>query len=142
MNHQLEQAVVKCTTCSQYGPEQRKEPLLPSSLPATPWERVATDLFELQGLHYLVVSDYYFRYLEVKQLTDTRSKAVITVLKGIFPRFGIPLTVVTDNGPQLDSNEFQKFTEAYKFNHVTSLSTSKWRSRKGGANCKENVHEG
>ena len=45
---------------------------------------------------------------------------MITVLKGIFARFGIPLTVVTDNGSQFDSNEFQKFAEVYEFNHVTS----------------------
>ena len=42
------------------------------------------------------------------------------MLKGIFARFGIPLTVVTDNGSQFDSNEFQKFAEVYEFNHVTS----------------------
>ena len=28
--------------------------------------------------------------------------------------------VVTDNGPQLDSNEFQKFAQEYQFRHITS----------------------
>ena len=44
----------------------------------------------------------------------------MTHLKAIFARFGIPATLVTDNGPQFDSKEMKDFTQAYDFYHVTT----------------------
>ncbi|KAK3100667.1 hypothetical protein FSP39_023406, partial [Pinctada imbricata] len=41
-------------------------------------------------------------------------------LKSIFARFGIPETVVSDNGPQYSSEEFQNFSKEFDFKHVTS----------------------
>lgn len=37
--------------------QQRKEPLHSTPLPQRPWERVAMDLFEWQGEHFLLVID-------------------------------------------------------------------------------------
>jgi len=45
---------------------------------------------------------------------------VITQLKTIFARFGIPTTMVTDNGPQFDSHEMKEFAQAYEFQHTTT----------------------
>ena len=38
----------------------------------------------------------------------------------MFARHGIPTTLLSDNGPQFSSKEFQDFTTAYCFQHVTS----------------------
>ena len=35
------------------------QPMIPSLLPTYPWEKVATDLFEFQGQHYLLLVDYF-----------------------------------------------------------------------------------
>ena len=35
-------------------------------------------------------------------------------------RYGIPKRVVSDNGPQYTSSEFQNFSNKYEFEHVTS----------------------
>ena len=45
---------------------------------------------------------------------------MISQLKAIFSRQGIPLTLVSDNGPAYASHEFQMFASEYEFNHVTS----------------------
>ena len=84
-----------------------KEPLLQSTLPDHPWERIASDLFQLNGMTYLLVVDYYLRYVEVQKLNSTSSASVITALKAIFSRHGIPTTLVSDNGPQYDSHEMK-----------------------------------
>ena len=42
------------------------------------------------------------------------------MLKGIFSRFGKPITVVSDNGPSFDSKESNEFSETYGFDHATS----------------------
>ena len=41
-------------------------------------------------------------------------------MKKIFARFGIPETVMCDNGPQYISQEFEQFAKSYGFTHVTS----------------------
>ena len=38
----------------------------------------------------------------------------------MFLRFGIPEKVISDNGPQYDSQEFKKFAKTWKFEHVTT----------------------
>ena len=79
---------------------------------------MGTDLFELQGTKYLLVVDYISRYPEVTKLSSTTSRSIITALKCIFSRHGIPSILMSDNGPQFSSNEMMEFT--YAFTHVTS----------------------
>ena len=45
---------------------------------------------------------------------------VIDVLKKHFARHGIPNILVSDNGPQYSSAEFQQFASQWEFQHVTS----------------------
>ena len=82
-----------------------------SSLPYR-FERVASDLFEIDGVTYLLLVDYYSRYIEVNKLTSTTSASVITALKAAFSRYGIPSNMV--------SHEMKQFAVSYGFTHVTS----------------------
>lgn len=81
---------------------------------------VASDLFSLRGQDYIVVVDYFSRYFELERLLKTNSTTVIGKLKGIFSRFGIPEKVLSDNGPQYASHEFDTFANQWDFDHVTS----------------------
>ena len=42
------------------------------------------------------------------------------MLKEIFARYGVPDTLVTDNGTQFASAEFAVFARTWSFDHVTS----------------------
>ena len=97
-----------------------KEPMLVSTLPSYPWEKVASDLFELKKGNYLLVVDYFSRYVEVMKLNSTTSSSIVKGLKSIFARHGIPAVLVSDNGPQYDSRELKEFAESYGFHHITS----------------------
>ena len=44
----------------------------------------------------------------------------MTEIKATFARFGIPTTVITDNGPQFDSQDMKEFAKAYEFQHTTT----------------------
>ena len=116
---QLENWVRNCRECAEHS-VPRSEPLLPSPLPLYPWQKVGCDLFQRDKAVYLLVVDYYSRYPEVVKLTSTTSNSVISVLKSIFARHGIPEEVRSDNGPQFDSDEFSKFATSYNFSHHTS----------------------
>ena len=82
--------------------------MIVSPLPDYPWQVIGTDLFELEGVTYLLVVDYFSRYPEVKQLKSTTSTAVIHALKAIFSTHGIPEIVRSDNGPQFSSQELMR----------------------------------
>ena len=56
----------------------------------------------------------------MNKLTTTTSSAIITALKAVFSRHGLPEVVRSDNGPQYSSHEFARFADSYNFKHVTS----------------------
>ena len=116
---QLKEAVQNCATCIKER-SQRPEPLMTSEGPSRPWQNVGTDLFELKGHTYLLLVDYLSRFPEIVKLSDTTSKEVISHIKSIFARYGIPETVRSDNGPQYCSREFAEFARQYQFKHITS----------------------
>lgn len=120
MCKQIEDTVSNCSICQELRHSNPRQPLIPHEIPQYPWQVVATDLFEWNGNHYVVVVDYYSRYWEVAQLHSLTSTAVIDKLRQVFARHGIPETVKSDNGPQYSSAEFAKFASKWKFSHVTS----------------------
>ena len=119
LKQQLEELIHNCPECSKAAQAPR-QPLISTPLPQHPWEKVASDLFEMDGKTYLLVVDYFSRYVEVQTLTSTTSTSVIRALKAIFSRHGIPATLVSDNGPQYSSQEFLAFSHEYNFTHTTS----------------------
>ena len=54
------------------------------------------------------------------KLASTTSSSIITALKAVFSRHGIPEVVKSDNGPQYSSHEFATFAKSYGFKHATS----------------------
>ena len=90
MNNQVEQLVSSCETCARFQNQQRKEPLLSTDLPQRPWKKVAADLFELEGDHYILLVDYYSRFPEIRHLSSTLSANVISAMTEIFACHGIP----------------------------------------------------
>ena len=63
--------------------------------------------------------DYFSRYIGIAKLSSTSSNAVITHLKSIFARHGIPQYVMSDNGPQFSADVFSTFSNDYGFTHIT-----------------------
>ena len=89
--------------------------MIASELPQRPGQKVASDLFEIKGQKYLLVVDYFSRYVEVANLTSTTAQTVINHLKSIFSRHGIPKRLISDNGPQYSSCEFTNFANRVWF---------------------------
>jgi hypothetical protein len=115
----IERHVTSCQTCLHWAGDHA-EPLISTPLPELPWQKVATDLFELDGKHYIVVVDYYSRFFEVARLPGQTSEYVIKALREIFARFGCPMVCVSDGGPAYNSSQFEEFTKAYGFIHQMS----------------------
>lgn len=120
MSKQIEDLVGKCPVCLEHRPSNTKEPMISHPIPSRPWQTVATDLFTWNNENYIVTVDYYSRYFELDKLHCTTASAVIHKLKAHFARHGIPQTVISDNGPQYSSKEFDTFASMWEFKHITS----------------------
>ena len=64
--------------------------------------------------------DYYSKFFEISHLPNSRNKTVINHIKPNLARYGIPEIMVSDNGPEFSSYEFEEFAKYYGFKHTTT----------------------
>lgn len=76
------------------------------------------DYTEIKGHHILLVVDSYSKWLEVFPMRSTTSESTISVLRSPFARFGLPQQLVSYNGPQFRSKEFEDFLRANDIKHT------------------------
>ena len=119
MSADIERLVAKCSTCLKHQRSNQKEPLKPHAVPARAWQKLGTDIFEYKSKPCLVIVDYYSKYPEICLLNDKSSQAVITSMKSVFARHGIPDEVVADNMP-FSSKECSRFAQEWGFKISTS----------------------
>ena len=119
LSKQIEELMAQCVTRAK-DQAMPKEPLMSASFPSHPWERIATDLFELNGKVYFIVTDYYSRWFEIKVLHNETSQVVIQALKKFFAFHRILDLIISDNGPQYSTDSFHEADTKYGFVHTTS----------------------
>ena len=74
MNREIENMIERCTDCIRQQQSKTKEELNPHPVPTKPWEKVGTDLFELGGKDYVLITDYYSLYPELYLLKQATSE--------------------------------------------------------------------
>ena len=99
---------------------EKNAPMIISEPPRYSWQKIGSDLFEFNGHCYMVIVDYFSRYIEATRLLTATSAAVINALKFAFSRLGIPELLISDNGPQFVSQDMKEFSKAYDFTHISS----------------------
>lgn len=119
ISRDIQGIVSTCKHCQESRPTQKREPLITTPLPSRPWESVAADICELNKQNYLIVVDYFSRYIEIAYLKDMSSETIRAKLKNIFARWGCPDELITDNGPQFSGRAFAQFSQEYDFRHIT-----------------------
>ena len=112
--------VKQCYTCSQRCTPP-VEPMIVSELPDYLWQKVEANLFELEGIKYLLLVDYFSCYIEVVKLMPTTLTRIISVLKIIFSRYGIPERLISDNGPQFASRGLKVFSVSYGMSQAARI---------------------
>jgi hypothetical protein len=122
MTAQVKEMCEQCSVCAEFKDAQRKEPMTLTQLPERPWQKAASDLFHVDKDTYVLVADYYSKFVEFTPLPagGATSAAIIQFMKEQFARHGIPEQLITDGGPQYSSAEFGKFAKEYQFQHIMS----------------------
>ncbi|PIO77100.1 integrase core domain protein [Teladorsagia circumcincta] len=110
INDDLEKLVRTCAACQQAAKSPVKNTLCSRSRPDAPWRRIHIDFAgPIDGFSYLVVVDAFSKWPEVIPMTSTTSIATLRKLRRLFAQFGLPQIIVSDNGTQFTSAEFQDF---------------------------------
>ncbi|XP_058985915.1 uncharacterized protein K02A2.6 [Musca domestica] len=108
-----------CEKCCQ---QSRSPPVAePKSWPETqrPWSRLHLDYAgPFLGTNFLIVVDSHSKWVEVKMTKSITSNKTIELLREIFSTHGIPDTVVTDNGRNFISEEFEGYLKGNGIYHV------------------------
>ena len=112
-----------CEVCQKLKPEQK----IPAGLMGDqrkvncPWQIISIDLIgplprsSKQNKYILTVSDYFSKFTLLHPLRAASTSSIIKFLEEhIFLIFGVPQVVISDNGSQFRSKEFQKFIAEYK----------------------------
>ncbi|XP_035904772.1 uncharacterized protein K02A2.6-like isoform X6 [Anopheles stephensi] len=111
--------VASCEACQAAAKSPPSQ--IPSCWPKPPgpWHRVHIDYAgPVEGAYFLIAVDAYSKWPEIIKTASITSFATISILRGIFARFGPPVTLVSDNGTQFSSEAFKEFCECNGIDHV------------------------
>ena len=120
INSDLKEMVEKCDICQSQQNSTTSVQKYVSEVPPHPWHTLGSDLFYFQRIDFLVIVDYFSKYLIIRKIPNSTSSAVIKELGLIFSEFGSPLVFRSDNGPCYSSREFKFFMQNWLVEHRTS----------------------
>ena len=119
LTRDIEELIGKCSTCNSYRRKQQQESLIPHPVPHRPWQKLGADIFSLKNKDYLLIVDYYSKYPEISMLHDKTASSVITSMKSVFARHGVPDEIMADNMP-FASKDMTTFAKDWNFNIIIS----------------------
>ena len=79
-----------------------------------------TTLGLLNGHYYLMIVDSFSKWPEMHKCKLPTPTNTIKVLNELFSRFGVPKTLVSDNGTQFTGRKFKNFCTSFSIDYITS----------------------
>ncbi|KAL0149455.1 hypothetical protein M9458_055243 [Cirrhinus mrigala] len=128
MDKQVETAVKTCVTCQLHDKSAvtHTTPLQPVPYPAEAWENVAIDIMgpfdaaPTDCRFMVTLVDYYSKWPEIAFVSRPTTQAVMQFLSTVFSREGNPREIISDNGVQFTSHDFNLFLHTRGIIHKTS----------------------
>jgi transposase InsO family protein len=63
--------------------------------------------------HLLVTVDKFSKWIEARPITNLRAEQAVSFFTDIIHRFGVPNSIITDNGSQFTGTKFLEFCDKY-----------------------------
>ncbi|KAA3675726.1 uncharacterized protein DEA37_0006214 [Paragonimus westermani] len=113
IDQDIESTVRSCESCALAAKAPPRVNAIPWPEPKGPWTRIHIDFAgPLNGNYYFVVVDAYSKWPEVIPMSLASTSTTVTALGQLFSQFGVPESIVSDNGPQFTSMAFVNFCKA------------------------------
>ena len=121
LDKELEELAASCETCLENRPMPDKAILHPWHWPTSPWHRIHVDFAgPVDGNYFFILVDAHSKWVEIFKTKGTASSDVIRCLQHVYATFGLPVSIVSDNGPCFTSAEFKQFLNKGGVKHVTT----------------------
>ena len=96
MTTDIKTQISNCSACQKFQTKQPAETLR-NELPTTqPWTCLATDIFEYGGKSYIIVVDWYSKFIIVCKVSDHSSEQTVATFLQIFSEFHVPDEIHSD----------------------------------------------
>jgi len=127
----------KCAECAQYhrGALPRRAELQ-TPLVGEPWEKVSVDITgphpksTRQNQYILTVVDHFSKWAEAIPIRNHTAPVVArSLLVHVFSRFGMPLQLLSDRGPEFES---ELFSQLLKWLEIDKLRTTAYKPSTNG----------
>lgn len=121
IDQDIENQVRGCRSCQEQQPTKPAIRDNPWRWPSGPWQRIHVDFAgPFMGEMFFIIVDAYSKWPYVIRMKSTTSENTIDALRQIFSQQGLPLELVSDNGPQFTSAEFEEFMKMNGIRHNRS----------------------
>ena len=110
----------KCPTCSIFQNHQPSEPIINHPIQNQAWTKIAADPFRSHGHYYLLIIDYYSKFIVTETLKNLQSSTIMNKYKKIFSQFATPKKLVTNSRPEFFCHYFKLLSRTWDFEHQTS----------------------
>uniref|UniRef100_A0A6G1SP10 RNA-directed DNA polymerase n=2 Tax=Aceria tosichella TaxID=561515 RepID=A0A6G1SP10_9ACAR len=138
LDQDVKHYVRTCDKCQKRKADNRPKEgfMVPMPIPTQPFEIVGADLLGPLPMstskknHIMVMTDYLTKFVIASPMRKTTTERIAEHLKRLlFFKFGVPKTIVTDNGANLTSYEMRQLFDLLKITHKT---TSPYRPQTNG----------
>lgn len=133
MASQVRNFISMCDTCKETkAPNITLRPPMGNQIEVNaPWQRLYVDLLgpyprsKVGNVFLLIVLDQFSKFVLLKPLRKADTSSIVKFIESdVFHTFGVPESILTDNGKQFLSKDFQAFLKKNRVAHITTATHS------------------
>lgn len=119
IDQDIESLIKSCENCALAAKSPTKTLLHSWPTPASAWQRIHIDYAgPINSTYFLVIVDAYSKWPEIIPTKTISATATVDIMKEVCNRFGSPIQIVSDNGTQFTSSQFQVYCKQYGIEHI------------------------
>nr|XP_022908315.1 uncharacterized protein K02A2.6-like [Onthophagus taurus] len=118
----IEELAHACIQCAEIRNDPIKVIVHPWENAVKPWQKVYVDYIgPFHGKYIFVLVEAYTKWIEAFPTKTITSTKTIGMRREIFARFGLPYTLVSNNGTNFKSREFEEFLKSNGIVHKVTV---------------------